>query len=99
MIMAGFTYEQLDCHGHYLKKKDIFEANDYHEAAVQMIKMSRTTGYWSFTVIDGEFHDTETLKTWSVDSRGHTKKDYRNELTKDFALRWNEVLHDSQRIP
>ena len=25
-------------------------------------------------VIDGEFHDTDTHNTWSVDSGGHTQK-------------------------
>ena len=44
---------------------------------------------------DCEFHDDQTSTTWSTDSSGHTKKDYRKEALETFISRWKQKEGES----
>ena len=70
--------------------KFLFEAKDIHEAAVETLKSSWCNNWQHQRITGGEFHDTETLNTWSVDSGGHTQRDYRKEPTERFRTRWDK---------
>ena len=88
MIMVGLNYRWGNAAGASTTGKFFFEAKDYHEAAVETLKTSWSNPWQVQMVIGGEFHDTSTHRTWSVDSGGHTKKDYRKESQQDFIKRW-----------
>ncbi len=90
MILVGLEIEWLNCVGASKKQIVFFDADDIHEAAVETLKCNWSSGYQSSRILRGEFHDTKTEKTWSVDSGGHTKKDYRSETDLSFEKRWRE---------
>lgn len=89
MILVGLSYEWINAAGHSRIGTHYFEAEDIHEAASGTWKSTWTTPFQCMTIKGGEFHDTETHNTWSVDSGGHTKKDYRRESEKSFINRWS----------
>ena len=89
MILVGLNYKWGCVNGDGREGKDYFESKDIHEAAVETIKRSWSNSWQYNTIWGGEFHDTETHKTWSVDSGGHTQRDYRNESENVFRNRWN----------
>ena len=91
MILVGLTIENHAMGMEHSTDKDFFEAKDIHEAASKTKRSNWSTGWQLQEVADGEFHDTDTHKTWSVDRDGHTKRDYRIESDKSFKDRWNEV--------
>ena len=88
MILVGLNYRWLNCVGACKEEKTFFEAQDIHEAAKETFKSTWSSGFQVQTVVGGEFHDTETGKTWSVDANGHTKQDYRRERDSVFRKRW-----------
>lgn len=90
MILCGLSLDHCNCAGYGHQSTVFFEADDVHDAAIQTIKSTWTTGYQVQTFLNGEFHDTNTATTWSVDSRGHTKKDYRHESEYEFRERWGK---------
>ena len=87
-ILVGLKVGSLNCVGHESEDVIFFECTDIHQAAVETLKQNWSNAWWVHYVIDGEFHDTQTQKTWTVDSRGHTKKDYRTETDNVFSARW-----------
>ncbi len=90
MILVGLNIESINCVGHGGTTKTFFECDDIHEAAIETLKCNHSNSFWVHSVLSGEFHDTETKRTWSVDSGGHTQKDYHNENSVSFRRRWNE---------
>lgn len=90
MILVGLNIESINCAGRGGIEQIFFECNDIHEAAVETLKCNHSNSFWSVSVISGEFHDTETKRTWSVDSGGHTQKDYHSENSVSFRHRWDE---------
>lgn len=88
MIFVGTEVEWLNCAGAREINKYFFTANDYHEASEELIKYNHSNGYTCQRVLNAEFHDTKTGKTWNVDSRGHTQKNYHYESDNDFKERW-----------
>lgn len=92
MILVGLKARWMNAAGASDNNRFFFTAVDVHEAAVETLKTSWATPWQSQSVEGGEFHDTDTLKTWSVDSGGHTKRDYKRETTESFVRRWK--LHD-----
>ena len=92
-ILVALHLKWLNCCGAYANRKVFFESSDIHEAAVSTLKCNWSNSWQSQSVSDGEFHDTLTLNTWSVDSGGHTMKDYRKESSKTFKRRWQ--FHES----
>lgn len=88
MIIVGINIESINCAGYSCEFSLCFDCIDYHEAAIETIKCQNGTPWISRFFRDGEFHDTQTNRTWHVDSGGHTKKDYRYESEKDFRKRW-----------
>lgn len=88
MIFVGTDVEWLNCAGARAIDKYFFTANDYHEASEELIKYNHSNGYTCQRVLNAEFHDTKTGRTWNVDSRGHTQKNYYYESDNDFKERW-----------
>lgn len=88
MILVGLKCRWTNCVGAEHINTYFFEAKDIHEAAVETLKSSWSNPWQCLCVISGEFHDTSSLNTWSVDSGGHTKRDYRKEETETFKKRW-----------
>ena len=91
MILIGMRYERLDCTGRRTEGTYLEEAADIHAAAATVLKSSWGTPWQMKDVVGGEFHDTATHKTWSVDRHGHTKHDYRDETEQAFRKRWEEL--------
>lgn len=91
MILVGLNVVWMNCCGARDEHKYFFEANDYHEAATEVLRTGWSNPFQNQQVKDGEFHDTETKRTWSVDAGGHTKKDYRTETTDAFKERWEDA--------
>lgn len=90
MILCGLTIEYINCAGYASEKNFFFKAKDIHEAAIETCKCNYSCSFWSRHVIKGEFHDTTTHNSWSIDSHGHTKGDYHREFIEDFFSRWEE---------
>lgn len=71
--------------------------DNVHEAASFVFQRSYCypyrTAYPEF--YDCEFHDDQTSTTWSTDSRGHTKRDYRKEPTEVFIRRWSRLKEET----
>ena len=88
MIIVGLETEWENCAGGHSIHKFCFECADIHEAAVAVLKNNWSNGFQGNCFKSGEFHDDSTGNSWSVDSGGHTKRDYRKESTKDFIGRW-----------
>ena len=88
MIKVGLNIKWRNSAGAEANEKYLFDAADIHEAAVETLKASWSSPWQGQSVKNGEFHDTDTMNTWSVDSRGHTKRDYRKEKTEAFEKRW-----------
>lgn len=89
MILVGINTEWLNCVGSHKERRFFFTAKDIHEAATETLKSNWSTSWQNQRVVGGEFHDTETGKTWSVDAGGHTKRDYRKEPERQFRERWD----------
>ena len=89
LILVGLNYKWTNGYSSD-GGKILFEAKDIHEAAVETLKASWTTNWQHQRITGGEFHDTETLNTWSVDNGGHTQRDYRKEKTENFKTRWRD---------
>ena len=88
MIFVGADIEWLNCAGARTIQKEFFTANDYHEASKELIKCNHSNGYTCQRVLNAEFHDTKTGRTWNVDSHGHTQKNYHYDSDNDFKERW-----------
>ena len=88
MILVGLKIKWSNCVGAIDIHNLFFECNDYHEAATETLKCNWSNSWQGQYVTSGEFHDTVSKNTWSVDSGGHTKKDYRKEKDNDFMKRW-----------
>ena len=88
MIQVGYEYESVNVAGTHFVKKDYFHAEDIHEAARQIRMVSRSNSFWSTMIRNAYFHDTETKRTWEVDSYGHTKGEYFTESDLDFLNRY-----------
>lgn len=91
MIIVGIKVRALCCTGIGNYEFCCFECSDIHEAATEVLKINRGmtyASYWTYSVVDGEFHDTETNKSWHVDAGGHTQRDYRRESSDTFKKRW-----------
>lgn len=88
MILCGLILDHCNCAGYGGDSTDFFEADELHDAVFKLLRYNRTSSFGFQQVKNGEFHDTNTHVTWSVDSRGHTKKDYRIETEYDFRERW-----------
>ena len=88
MIIVGLEIEEICCTGSSFNSRYCFECVDYHEAAIEILKSQNGSPWWSYLFKEAEFHDTETRKTWHVDSGGHTFKDYRSESDEAFKKRW-----------
>lgn len=95
MILVGLNCEWSNCVGTHGEYKNYFECEDYRDAARCTLRNNYSNRYQGQNVLNGEFHDTETNITWSVDYKGHTQKDYRKETNDSFIERWtNEFWVD-----
>lgn len=90
MIIVGLKIDKICCTGVSGYSYYCFDCTDYHEAAVEVLKSQHGSPWWSYRFKDGELHDTESKRTWHIDSGGHTKRDYRSESDEDFRKRWNK---------
>ena len=90
MILCGINLAWSNCAGTSSVKPYYFEANNIHEAAIATLKCNWSNSFQGQTVKYGEFHDTDTHNTWSVDSGGHTQKNYRRESESVFKARWQQ---------
>lgn len=88
MILVGLDYVWMNCAGAKSDGKYFFEAIDLHDAAQETWKSTWASPWQTQTVLGGEFHDTETGRTWSVDGCGHSKKNYHAETDEEFRERW-----------
>lgn len=92
MILVGLQTEWMNCVGTSSTRYFLEEYSDIHEAAVAVLKSTWSTSFQCQRFKHGEFHDTQTRKTWTVDAGGHTQKDYRSEGTVSFNKRWTEKI-------
>lgn len=97
MILCGLIVDWHNCAGASAVQINFFEANDIHEAAVATLKHNWSGSFQGQNVKSGEFHDTTSQKTWSVDRGGHTQKDYRHESEQAFRSRWNKKTVEGKR--
>ena len=96
IILVGMLYEtcNLACPTmdfKIWKTVRIAEATDVHEAARETWRFFHPRHF--LTVHDyvrAEMHDTETRKTWTVNDKGHSQRDYRTEETDDFKRRYTK---------
>lgn len=91
MILLGFDGERFELGGNWAKCDELFwtECVDYHDAAKKLWVHNRpSSSRIGMKMWKAEFHDCGTSRTWSVDSAGHTQKDYRTEKTEDFVKRY-----------
>jgi hypothetical protein len=96
MILVGIKIEQGNCEGYNTENQFIYECADIHEASISVLKSTWSNSFRIQTFLAGEFHDTETSKTWTVDERGHTQRDYRNETINEFKERWGESILEAE---
>lgn len=96
MILVGLQLKWTNCAGYSDTGYTLWESADIHEASESVLR-SQWTNPWQGQFFEfGEFHDTQTGKTWSVDAGGHTQKDYRDEKTDDFRKRWSEKVAQTE---
>ncbi|MBQ7216958.1 MAG: hypothetical protein IJS39_13360 [Synergistaceae bacterium] len=68
-----------------------------HDAAVAVWQIDhKVSQYMATKVLRGEFHDTQSGYTWSIEPTGKSKGDYRREKKEAFIARWRD---ESLTIP
>lgn len=99
MIIVGAKIEELVCTGRYSAYRTLnFECQNIHEASKELWKCCHNSSpFFVYKFVYGEFHDTSTSNTWSVDSCGHTQKDYKKESKFDFLNRWDNSYTEVER--
>lgn len=98
MILVGCETLWMNCVGASCIDRSMFndQFDDVYAASKALIRISWSSSFQSQHFRSGEFHDTVSHKTWSVEYNGHTKKDYKRETEEAFRKRWTtkRMLYD-----